>query len=512
MKILARRLGLCSLVATLAITFLATANTASAQGSICAEGGGSLAADEWAAPAFEWMARAARRNGAAVERNQLRVVILGNLDEGQAAPTQQQLDEMGDETAARFKALGVASVRQLYINTANASDTDIADAIRAADIVWCRGGSQSRYCANWNGTPVEDAIRAVFDRGGVIGGTSAGCAILGEFIYDARGGSCDTSTALRDPFAEEISFTTDFLNLTPNVLFDTHFTERARIGRLAVYLARLRAEHRRLVLGVGVDARTALCIGPDGEAEVFGTGAVCLMHLTPDSRHTIEPAKGTWPTPPAVTDIEVRQLVAGQKLNIRDLSTALTKLSADLPDRATPAPTYIKEADRTDTLFVRGDATQHAQRGLHFIPADAAKDALWKGTLSLGDGTNELPDAILATRTLSLRERTQNAAGGVLWGLTTTDARWATFLDAGAALRMTDDGSLESYFPHGKLGAAMASPVFVKTERFAKGPKPPGPRQSCAFDGVRMHVLPPLWRFDPSTSHASPPTQSLRAR
>lgn len=503
-----RRMLHSSLLAALALfAALLPVRSAAAQGYICAEGGGSVASDDWAGPAFEWMllhgGRLAREEG-----TPLRAVILGSMDDNEAPPSEEELAGAEDEAVERLKADGKAAVRQFYINATNHRDEQVAEAIRQAHIVWIRGGAQSRYCKSWKGTPVEEAIRAVFARGGVVGGTSAGCAVLGEIIYDAAEGSCEASDALRDPFAKQISFSTGFLELTPRVIFDSHFTERARIARLAVFLARIRHDLKRDVLGIGLDSRTALCIAPDGEAEVFGTGAVCLMHLTPASRISIRSGDGTWPTQPTVTDVAVRQIVAGEKINIRKLTSALADPGGSLGDTATaagPIGAPRKQVDRTDTRFIRGDATKHAQRGAYFIDPEHSKNALFEGTLAVAAGTGDLPGMVAATRSLQIRDRTQNAAGGVLWALTTTDARWGTFLDMGAALRVNARSRMESYFPHGKLGAAMSAPVFVKTAAFKPGAKPPAPRQSCSFEGLRMHVLGAGWSFDPATGEAFPP-------
>jgi cyanophycinase len=495
-------------VALAASMLMAAPVAALAQGYICAEGGGSLANDDWAKPAFEWMFRHGNTL-AAKEGTPLRAVILGAIDDGETPPTEEELAGAEDEAVERFRAGGAASIRQLYINAGNAGDDKVAAAIREAHMVWIRGGAQSRYCRAWKGTPVEAAIRGVFARGGVVGGTSAGCAVLGEFIYDAAGGSCEASDALRDPFAKEISFTTGFLELVPRVIFDSHFTERARIARLPVFLGRIRADHGRDALGIGMDSRTALCIGPDGDAEVFGSGTACFLHLTPESRIALLPGDGTWPTPPTITNIAVRQIVAGEKLNIRQMTAALaapaTRSSAAAADSAAKPGQPRKEVDRTDARFIRGDATRHAQRGMKFIDPEQPKSALFDGGLIVADGTGDVPGAVVATRSLTLKDRTQNAAGGVLWVLANSDARWGSFMDMGAALRSTDDGKLQSYFPHGKLGAAMSAPVFIKTEQFKPGAKPPTARQACSFDGLRMHVLAAGWSFDPATGAAIAP-------
>ena len=58
--------------------------------------------------------------------------------------------------------------------------------IRNAEAIFIAGGDQSNYVRYWKDTPVEDAINLVAAKPAPIGGTSAGMAILGEFVYSAK--------------------------------------------------------------------------------------------------------------------------------------------------------------------------------------------------------------------------------------------------------------------------------------------------------------------------------------
>ncbi len=64
-----------------------------------------------------------------------------------------------------------------------AQDPAVAEIIRRADVVFISGGDQAHYIRAWKGTPVEDTINANVAAGKPIGGTSAGLAVLGEFVY-----------------------------------------------------------------------------------------------------------------------------------------------------------------------------------------------------------------------------------------------------------------------------------------------------------------------------------------
>ncbi len=72
--------------------------------------------------------------------------------------------------------------------------------IRNAEAIFIGGGDQSNYIRYWKDTPVEDAINFVAAKPAPIGGTSAGMAVLGEYVYSAEGQESLTSpAALADP-------------------------------------------------------------------------------------------------------------------------------------------------------------------------------------------------------------------------------------------------------------------------------------------------------------------------
>lgn len=479
-----------------ALVILCLPRPASGQGYICAEGGGAVSRGEWSGPVFSWMVDRARplahQDGSGV-----RVVVIGSREVGVPLdPAEVDPTEPPDPTSACFRDAGAAEVAQFWVNSTNADDEKIAETIRAAHIVWMRGGSQTRYVQFWNGTPIESAIRAVFDRGGVIGGTSAGCAVLGEFIYDAADGSCPPMDALRDPYAGTISFTTDFLRLTPGVIFDSHFAERARFTRLAVFLGRIHADHDRRVVGIGLDARTALCLSPDGRARVLGTGAATIMRMTSDTRLHI--ARGI---APSITDLATDQYVAGEEFDLR----AIVAESATVAPRALSQPEITRQVDPLDRPHARGDAPLHSSRGSVRIATNQAENAVFEGTLELSDGEGLFTDGLVVVRALGAPSARHNAAGGLCWALGTGRVRWGVLLDNASAVMLDPDGVVRAYLPFGRLGAPMSAAVIAATDAFVMGAKPPTARQVASFRGVRTHILADRWGFDPRTGRGVDP-------
>src|SRR6186997_1361106 len=106
---------------------------------------------------------------------------------------------------------GVDSVETLVITRASDSNTAAVETtVRNAEVVFFAGGDQCDYVKYFKGTKVETAVESVYARGGGVGGTSAGTAILGEFVYDGCTGSVTSAQALDNPYHHEITFTYGF--------------------------------------------------------------------------------------------------------------------------------------------------------------------------------------------------------------------------------------------------------------------------------------------------------------
>src|SRR5207244_2058174 len=98
-----------------------------------------------------------------------------------------------------------------------ADDAKFCEPLDAATAVWFSGGDQSRITAAYKGTLVEKKLHTLFARGGVIGGTSAGAAVLSDVMI--TGGNPKATTAAGFGFL-------------PGFVVDQHFVKRDRKARL----------------------------------------------------------------------------------------------------------------------------------------------------------------------------------------------------------------------------------------------------------------------------------------
>jgi cyanophycinase len=215
-----------------------------------------------------------------------------------------------------FKMSGVDSVETLVIRDRADSDTaSVVKTVADAEVVFFAGGDQCNYVRYFKGTGVERAVERVHARGGGVGGTSAGLAILGEVSYDAcSGGSARSPEALRDPYYKDISFTYDFFDWPPlrGVITDTHFVERDRMGRLLAFLARqLKDKSYKRVTGLAVERETSVAADRRGRARVLGKGPVYLV-LADHAPEVCEPGR-----PLTYTGFKLWKLPAGATFDLK---------------------------------------------------------------------------------------------------------------------------------------------------------------------------------------------------
>jgi cyanophycinase len=171
---------------------------------------------------------------------------------------------------------GVDSVETIVFDSrSEANRHDLVETVRHAEVVFFAGGDQCNYVRYFRSTKIHQAVEHVYHKGGAIGGTSAGCAIMGEFTFDACSDTVKSNEALANPYSKNVSLTYDFFRWKhlEDTITDQHFVARDRMGRLLVFLARIIQEGKaNPVLGVAVEQKAAVLIDPDGMARVIGSG------------------------------------------------------------------------------------------------------------------------------------------------------------------------------------------------------------------------------------------------
>ncbi len=162
-----------------------------------------------------------------------------------------------------FREAGVPKANRVVLHTRKSKKADrkfFTGPLRTADAVWFTGGRQWRLVEAYAGTRTLEAFHNVLERGGVIGGTSAGASIQGSFLV--RG----------DPKSKKIvvgKYTEGF-GFLPNSAIDQHLRARNREEDLVGVV-----KERPDLLGIGIDEGTAAIVQGD-TLRVVGEGLVAI--------------------------------------------------------------------------------------------------------------------------------------------------------------------------------------------------------------------------------------------
>lgn len=198
--------------------------------------------------------------------------------------------EVGEEYGKAFRYLGAKNVEVLHIEKREQALSDsIIERVQKADVVMFTGGDQLRLTSILGGTPVHDIILKKYaEEDFVYAGTSAGAAAASQsMIYQGS-----SSEAL---LKGEIKITSG-LGLIDNVVVDTHFVQRGRIGRLFQAVV-----SNPKTLGIGLGEDTGLLITDGNKMEGLGSGLVILV----DGRQ--------------IADTNLTQVELGKPISIKNL-------------------------------------------------------------------------------------------------------------------------------------------------------------------------------------------------
>jgi len=181
----------------------------------------------------------------------------------------------GEEKAEDLRKLG-ATALNVWATHDEANTDSVAHLLDGATGIWFGGGDQVLLTKALRGTKTEAAIHARYRAGAVVGGTSAGAAVMSAAMItgDERhpGGVRPVKdSASYMTIARDNMIMADGFGLLTNAVVDQHFLRRRRSNRL-VSVVLEQPTH----LGVGIDESTALIVRPDGKWRVMGESAAIV--------------------------------------------------------------------------------------------------------------------------------------------------------------------------------------------------------------------------------------------
>lgn len=183
--------------------------------------------------------------------------------------------EVGENYIRVFERLGAEDVRIVdTVTRDDARSSSALEAIENATGIFFTGGDQARITGIIKGTELDEAIHKRYSEGAVIGGTSAGAAVMPDVMIIE--GDSETHPRMN---VVDMGPGMTFL---PGVVIDQHFSQRGRLGRLLSALAQQPA-----VLGFGIDENTAVVVNGN-EFDVIGEGVVTIVDVAEISHCNLE--------------------------------------------------------------------------------------------------------------------------------------------------------------------------------------------------------------------------------
>ncbi len=180
---------------------------------------------------------------------------------------------------AYWKRQGLESVDMLHtLDPKQANDPAFVKPLTEATAAWLGGGDQSRLAGAYRGTAVERELRRLLERGGVVGGTSAGASVMSAVMITGGNPQARVGTGF---------------GLLPDVVIDQHFENRKRQQRLLGVLS----QHPRC-LGLGIDEQTAVVVHGHSFTVVGNANVVVCMPPLGDDPPSLQVLK-----PGAVGDL-----------------------------------------------------------------------------------------------------------------------------------------------------------------------------------------------------------------
>lgn len=174
-------------------------------------------------------------------------------------PQASELADTGEVAVEMWRKAGATSARWLALTDLPAARL----AVEEAALIWFPGGDQNKLTAALKDTGLPELIRKRYDAGAVVGGTSAGAAVMSSIMIT---GDADLQSITRGA-----TKTAPGLGLWPDAIVDQHFLKRQRHSRLISLLL----EHPNCV-AVGIDEKTAVVVS-GRRFDVIGESTVLVL-------------------------------------------------------------------------------------------------------------------------------------------------------------------------------------------------------------------------------------------
>lgn len=205
-----------------------------------------------------------------------------------------------------FEELGAKADYLLFTKETADADSNIKK-MNWANAVYFLGGDQSDLTRDMLGTKLLDKVFDIYNNGGVVGGSSAGAAVMSEVMITGNELLNKDSTSAFISIQKGNIETSKGFGFIKNAIIDQHFLKRKRHNRLIT----LMCEHPDL-LGIAIDESTAIIVKPDETFEVIGNNQVLVYDPT-EAKNIREDKRGNL----GITGMKMHLLISGDKFDLK---------------------------------------------------------------------------------------------------------------------------------------------------------------------------------------------------
>lgn len=216
------------------------------------------------------------------------------------------IHDTGSYQQQEFQRMGCTSVEYISVSKEEINSKKALDMLEGVTAVFFSGGDQNRLTAMLLNTKFLEKIKEIYRKGGVVGGTSAGAAVMSRIML--TGDEKNVPEKRKGDFsfikAESVQ-TAEGFGFVEDAIIDQHFIIRKRENRLISVVL----QHPDLK-GIGIDESTAIIINPDHTFQVAGQSQVMVFE-------PVDPVRTTADGYLKTNSLNIRILTAGDSYRLK---------------------------------------------------------------------------------------------------------------------------------------------------------------------------------------------------